>query len=156
MSTGYPPWVDLMMQQITMAVVVRKKVPVVPDSCPECTLVRKCFAFEPSERPTADMLARTMNPQSNAPLQTVIAFADKVDELTAELRRKDQEICVLRARLSMPPPPPSSPPPPPIKGSIVVGVDASNDAEEALPMSLPVRIAMVDDPRCVPAYSTAA
>jgi serine/threonine protein kinase len=64
MCTGKPPWAELNMQQIITAVVVRKRVPDVPDSAPAAETVRKCFAFGPKERPTASELADALAPQA--------------------------------------------------------------------------------------------
>jgi serine/threonine protein kinase len=64
MCTGKPPWAELNMQQIITAVVVRKRVPDVPDSAPAAETVRKCFAFGPRERPTASELADALAPQA--------------------------------------------------------------------------------------------
>jgi serine/threonine protein kinase len=47
MSTGQPPWAGLQMQQIMMAVGVRKRVPEVPDSVPGAEAVRRCTLRHP-------------------------------------------------------------------------------------------------------------
>lgn len=60
MVTGQPPWSELQMQQIMMAVAMRKRAPEVPDAVPSAQAVRRCFAFEPGERPTAAELAEEM------------------------------------------------------------------------------------------------
>ena len=64
MCTGKPPWAELNMQQIITAVVVRKRVPDVPDFAPAAETVRKCFAFGPKERPTASELADALAPKA--------------------------------------------------------------------------------------------
>jgi serine/threonine protein kinase len=63
MSTGSPPWGDLNMQQIMMAVTIRKRAPDVLDSVPAAEIVRKCFAFDPKSRPTADEMADAFRPR---------------------------------------------------------------------------------------------
>lgn len=70
MMTGQPPWADLQMQQIMMAVSVRRRVPEVPAATPAVETVRRCFAFDPAERPTAtelEVALATEGPSPSAP-----------------------------------------------------------------------------------------
>ena len=54
--TGVRPWHDLQMQQIMMAVAVRRKTPDVPDNIPAAETIRRCFKAV-ADRPTAAELA---------------------------------------------------------------------------------------------------
>jgi hypothetical protein len=82
MCTGKPPWAELNMQQIITAVVVRKRVPDVPDSAPAAETVRKCFAFGPKERPTASELADALAPQVADAVDSTALL--QLEALTAE------------------------------------------------------------------------
>eukprot|EP00038_Savillea_parva_P005502 m.156674 g.156674 ORF g.156674 m.156674 type:complete len:522 (-) comp11725_c0_seq9:89-1654(-) len=97
MCTGIVPWQGLQMQQIMMAVAMKRKIPPIPDHVPEPEMVRKCFAYNPKERPTATELARTFQPTgAAAPLPEVVGgmadtFARKVAQLTRERDTAVQE-----------------------------------------------------------------
>jgi hypothetical protein len=86
MSTGSPPWAELNMQQIMMAVAMLKRVPDVPDTVPAAETVRQCFAFDPKERPTASALADAFRPPTN----------DTAGTSPAELQRQQLQIDALR------------------------------------------------------------
>jgi hypothetical protein len=86
MSTGSPPWADLNMQQIMMAVTVRRRAPDVPDTVPAAEAVRQCFAFDPKERPTASALADAFRPPED----------DAAGANPAELQRQHLQIDALR------------------------------------------------------------
>ena len=73
MATGTPPWADLQMQAIMMAVAVRQQAPEVPDAMPAVEVVRQCFAFTPSARPTAQCLAEALRSQVAALTLTLTA-----------------------------------------------------------------------------------
>jgi hypothetical protein len=86
MSTGSPPWADLNMQQIMMAVSVRRRAPDVPDTVPAAETVRRCFASDPKERPTASALADAFRPPT----------VDAAGANPAELQRQQLQIDTLR------------------------------------------------------------
>jgi hypothetical protein len=76
------------MQQIMLAVVVNKAVPDVPDHAPEAALVRRCFAFDPKERPSAAELVAAFEPEA-AELPELVggmaaSFARQIAQLTSE------------------------------------------------------------------------
>jgi hypothetical protein len=110
MGPGQPPWAELNMQQIMMAVTVRKKAPGVPDSVPAAETVRKCFSFDPKERPAASALADAFRPQavevgaSTATAATQTTFSPepqhRLAALTAELAAQQDE-AALRLAESM-------------------------------------------------------
>jgi serine/threonine protein kinase len=66
MSTGVMPFAGLQMQQIVRAVCDRRVVPDVPDHAPAADVVRRCFEFDRTDRPTAAQLAEALKP-SNQP-----------------------------------------------------------------------------------------
>jgi hypothetical protein len=86
MSTGSPPWAELNMQQIMMAVTVRRRAPDVPDTVPAAAAVRQCFAFDPKARPTASALADAFRPPTD----------DAAGANPAELQRQQLQIDALR------------------------------------------------------------
>jgi serine/threonine protein kinase len=86
MSTGSPPWAELNMQQIMMAVAMLKRAPDVPDTVPAAEAVRQCFAFDPKERPTASALADAFRPPAD----------DAAGASPAELQRQQLQIDALR------------------------------------------------------------
>ena len=51
MATAEAPWAEMQMQQIMMAVAMRKRTPSVPDSVPEAATVSHCVVFGSSELP---------------------------------------------------------------------------------------------------------
>lgn len=53
MLSGRAPWAGMPMQQIITAVVVRRRVPDVPEDAPAAELLRRCFSFDAAARPTA-------------------------------------------------------------------------------------------------------
>ena len=79
MATGTPPWADLQMQAIMMAVAVRQQAPEVPDAMPAVEVVRQCFAFTPSARPTAQCLAEALRPKVAALTLTLTLTATQMD-----------------------------------------------------------------------------
>jgi hypothetical protein len=89
MCTGVMPWADLQMQQIICAVCVERDAPVVPDHAPAADVLRRCFAFEPANRPTAAELSAALAPEAaelpEVVCGMVVAFASKVQLLTLEL-----------------------------------------------------------------------
>eukprot|EP00899_Mesostigma_viride_P007656 jgi/Mesvir1/16892/Mv15769-RA.1 len=56
MATGQDPWEGLQMRQVVTNVLVRRQTPPVPDVLPEGLqdMVRRCFSFDPADRPTFD------------------------------------------------------------------------------------------------------
>ena len=83
------------MQQIVTAVLVRKRVPDVPDSVPAASIIRRCFTFEPSERPTAAELTEALSPEAAA-LPELAAdvtreFAREFQLVAEELRRTTED-----------------------------------------------------------------
>jgi predicted RNase H-like nuclease (RuvC/YqgF family) len=90
------------MQQIMMAVAVDKRHPDIPDGTPAEETIRKCFNFDPTERPTAAELGAAFTPEA-APLPEVLSgltqnFANQIaqltrsnDELKERLRSEVQE-----------------------------------------------------------------
>jgi serine/threonine protein kinase len=88
MCTRAPPWAGLQMQQITVAVFYEREAPAVPDHAPEAALVRRCFAFDPKERPTAAELVAAFEPEA-AELPELVggmaaSFARQIGQLTSE------------------------------------------------------------------------
>ena len=99
------PWAGMQMQQIMMAVAVRKRVPDVPDSVPAAETVRRCFAFEPSARPAASELADALRPEA-AELPEIVGgmareFSKELQRVTEEKRALVQEVQRLKTRNSM-------------------------------------------------------
>ena len=66
MCTGVMPFADLQIQQIVMAVCFDRRTPDVPDHVPAADLIRRCFAFDPAERPSASELAEALAPEAAA------------------------------------------------------------------------------------------
>jgi serine/threonine-protein kinase len=64
MHTGRAPWDGLGAHQIMAAVHVGGCTPVVPATMPARDVIRRCFAFAPSDRPTAAALARALLPRA--------------------------------------------------------------------------------------------
>lgn len=62
MHTGRAPWDGMCAQQINVAVLFCGRAPAVPDTMPACDVIRRCFSFDPRDRPTAAELAAAMRP----------------------------------------------------------------------------------------------
>lgn len=64
MITGRLPWSGLPYQQIITNVLVLKKTPPIPGGLPHALndLLARCFAFDPTQRPTAVQLVDTLQP----------------------------------------------------------------------------------------------
>ena len=97
MCTGAAPWADMQMQQIMAAVYMMKRVPDVPGTMPAADTVRCCFAFEPSERPTALELANALSPEMASLPEIVggMAHSQELQRVTREkegLQREVQEL----------------------------------------------------------------
>ena len=52
MHTLKAPWKGVQMQRIMRAVCDERRAPEVPDAAPAATMLRRCFAFAPAERPS--------------------------------------------------------------------------------------------------------
>ena len=81
------------------AVLVRKRVPDVPDSMPAAQTIRRCFAFEPSKRPTAAELAEALNPEAAALPEVVADVTRELQRVTEELQCETGLNQVLQQRL---------------------------------------------------------
>eukprot|EP00035_Acanthoeca_spectabilis_P027276 m.465989 g.465989 ORF g.465989 m.465989 type:complete len:582 (+) comp24785_c0_seq1:29-1774(+) len=82
MVTGKMPWDGLQMQQIMCAVYLEKKAPEVPDVTPAADLIRRCFAYNPADRPGAADVCSALEPPP--PDSTAISKAAH-DLVAAEL-----------------------------------------------------------------------
>ena len=71
MLTGAAPWRAMPMQQIMMAVTVRRRTPNVPEGAPVAQELRRCFAYAAGERPTAGDMERALAPPELPPQQQV-------------------------------------------------------------------------------------
>ena len=89
MVTGFMPWKSMQMQQIMMTVTVRKRAPDVPDSAPAANLLRSCFAYAASERPTAADLEQALAPAAVAVLP--ISLSEQITSLGAQVERLTME-----------------------------------------------------------------
>jgi serine/threonine protein kinase len=98
MHSGTPPWHGMQMQQIMMAVTVRKRHPDIPDGTPAEETIRQCFNFDPTERPTAAELGAAFTPEA-APLPEILSgltqtFAGQIAQLTRDndklIKEKEQ------------------------------------------------------------------
>ena len=67
MFSGAQPWGTMQIQQIMMAVGVRKRAPDVPDGAPAAVMLRRCFASDPAQRPTAGEMAEALAPAEQDP-----------------------------------------------------------------------------------------
>ena len=92
MLTGCEPWAGLQMQQIMMAVVIRRRAPEVPEVL-DIALdeIRRCFAFNPGERPTATELAEAMKPASAQEAMNT-ERRRKVKAMTTTLQNQQQQL----------------------------------------------------------------
>jgi len=107
MSTGQPPWPGLNMQQIVTAVLVRKRVPEVPDAVPgapvlrRCTLCEvwvpcmcRCFAFKAEDRATAAELGEGMSAGAAAGELGDEGTVESLRHRIAELQAQSQQRCL--------------------------------------------------------------
>jgi hypothetical protein len=63
MHTGQAPWNGMQMQHIYVAVAMKKRVPEIPSTIPmDIDLLKQCFAFEHTGRPTAARLVTALQP----------------------------------------------------------------------------------------------
>eukprot|EP00038_Savillea_parva_P001941 m.108679 g.108679 ORF g.108679 m.108679 type:complete len:580 (-) comp10668_c1_seq1:2166-3905(-) len=95
MCTGVMPFHGLQLQQVMLAVYTQRRTPDVPDHAPAADLVRRCFAFDRAERPSAEELAAALVPGA-AELPELAGgmadvFARRVTQLTRELDTTKQE-----------------------------------------------------------------
>ena len=60
MHTGRAPWAGMCANQVIVAVLFCGRAPDVPNSMPACDVIRRCFASNPVDRPTAAELAAAM------------------------------------------------------------------------------------------------
>ena len=65
---------DNIMQMI-MKVVMQRRVPAVPDDAPRCALLRRCFAYDAAERPSAAELCGAFTPDT-APRECELCFEE--------------------------------------------------------------------------------
>eukprot|EP00036_Acanthoecidae_sp_10tr_P012796 CAMPEP_0206292970 /NCGR_PEP_ID=MMETSP0106_2-20121207/3901_1 /ASSEMBLY_ACC=CAM_ASM_000206 /TAXON_ID=81532 /ORGANISM="Acanthoeca-like sp., Strain 10tr" /LENGTH=429 /DNA_ID=CAMNT_0053723561 /DNA_START=3 /DNA_END=1292 /DNA_ORIENTATION=- len=86
LCTRTTPWTGKRMEQILRAVCFDRKVPDVPAAVPNAALVKRCFAYEARERPTAAELCTAFAPAAAAVPEIVDdmagSFARQVAELT--------------------------------------------------------------------------
>jgi len=111
MVTGVPPWQAMQMQQIMMTVTVRKRTPNVPENAPASHLLCRCFAYDSTERPTANDLEQALAPVvvAAAPVsltEHITSLGAQVEQLTMEklvalddLRTAREECVEQRGRL---------------------------------------------------------
>eukprot|EP00899_Mesostigma_viride_P025254 jgi/Mesvir1/5913/Mv00682-RA.1 len=91
MASGTPPWAGLNMFQVVAIITVQKKSPPIPASLPGvlADLARRCFAFEPAERPTfAEILAvlrQRMDGQAAARAPAVVTAREPAVDTAALL-----------------------------------------------------------------------
>ena len=78
MCTGEMPFAGLQINQITRAVCDHRRVPDVPDHVPAAELIRRCFAFDPTERPSASELADALAPEAAALPEVVGGTCDSL------------------------------------------------------------------------------
>ena len=74
----------------------RKCVPDVPDDVPAAETVRKCFAFNPSERPNAAEMADALRPEA-AELPEIVGgmakeFSHELQRVTEKKQALQQEV----------------------------------------------------------------
>jgi len=107
MATREVPWHGLQMQQIMYAVTVEKKIPNVPEIVPEFELIRRCFEYDPSARPSAAELAAAFEPDIsvNAPVPEILgvmteSFSRKIAQLSLEREETQKELAVALEKLS--------------------------------------------------------
>ena len=93
MLTGVRPWAGLPMQQIMTAVVVRGRVPDVPENAPAAAVLRRCFARTPSDRPSAAELADALAPPAAAE-SPAGALPEQLASIGAQLERLSAEKAV--------------------------------------------------------------
>lgn len=96
MYSGVVPWPGMQMQQIMMAVTVKKRHPDIPDEIPAAETIRRCFRFKAAERPSAAELGNALAPeQANVPeIVGDIAqkFAGQVERLTQQNEANKREL----------------------------------------------------------------
>ena len=84
MLTGTMPWAGLQMQQIVMAVAVEFREPTVPEGAPAADFLRRCFAKEPRDRPTAAQLAEAFAPAADPAPLSVLAEHEQILQQSME------------------------------------------------------------------------
>ena len=93
------------MQQIVTAVLVRKRVPDVPDLAPAAETIRRCFAFEPCDRPTASELAEALSQEAATCTETMeleLRQADlKLQNLQLQKERQELERAAEAAQIRL-------------------------------------------------------
>ena len=104
MATGAAPWAEMQMQQIITQVLVRQRAPPVADTVPAAETLRRYFALEAVERPTAGELADARAPEaaevSEAAGDMARVTAER-DELRVTLEQRDEQIAALTASVAV-------------------------------------------------------
>ena len=100
MMTGDEPLAGMQMHQIMMAVAVQYRVPAVPDSAPAASFLRRCFAKDPRERPSAGELAAALAPPSPAAAHNAVSqLEQRSEEMQVRIEELESEVERLKGEL---------------------------------------------------------